>query len=84
MKNDHPLVSIVIPCRNEEDHIGTALDEILAQDPPRGGFEVIVADGMSNDGTREIVLQKALTDSRIRMIDNQVGFVSNGLNAAIR
>ena len=84
MKNDHPLVSIVIPCRNEEDHIGTALNEILAQDPPRGGFEVIVADGMSNDGTREIVLQKALTDSRIRMIDNQVGFVSNGLNAAIR
>ena len=84
MKNDHPLVSIVIPCRNEEDHIGTALDEILAQDPPLGGFEVIVADGMSNDGTREIVLQKALTDSRIRMIDNQVGFVSNGLNAAIR
>jgi len=84
MKNDHPLVSIVVPCRNEKDHIGTALDEILAQDPPLGGFEVIVADGMSNDGTREIVLQKELTDSRIRMIDNQVGFVSNGLNAAIR
>ena len=84
MKIDHPLVSIVVPCRNEKDHIGTALDEILAQDPPLGGFEVIVADGMSNDGTREIVLQKELTDSRIRMIDNQVGFVSNGLNAAIR
>ena len=82
--SEGPLVSIVVPCRNEKDHIETVLDSILAQDPPSGGLEVIVADGMSNDGTREIVLRKALTDSRIRMIDNQAGFVSSGLNAAIR
>jgi len=84
MASERPLVSIVVPCRNEKDHIETVLDIILAQDPPPGGFQVIVADGMSNDGTREIVLRKVLTDSRIRMIDNQAGFVSSGLNAAIR
>ena len=29
-----PIVSIVVPCRNERDHIETALKSILAQEPP--------------------------------------------------
>jgi len=44
-----PTVSVIIPCRNEADHIASTLQSILAQQPPPGGFEVIVADGMSND-----------------------------------
>ena len=84
MEIKRPLVSIVVPCRNEGDHVDKALKSILAQEQPAGDFEVIVADGMSNDGTREIVLRQALRDSRIRMIDNQGGIVSTGLNAAIR
>jgi cellulose synthase/poly-beta-1,6-N-acetylglucosamine synthase-like glycosyltransferase len=48
-----PIVSIVIRCRNEKDQIGAVARSILAQDPPPGGFEVIVADGISEDGTRE-------------------------------
>jgi len=83
MDSNQPLVSIVVPCRNERDHIETMLASIVAQEPPAGGFEVIVADGMSDDGTREIVLRQALTDARIRMIDNQGSIVSSGLNAAI-
>lgn len=50
-----PRVSIVIPCRNERAHIGQCLDSILKQQEPEGGFEIIVADGMSDDGTREIL-----------------------------
>src|SRR5437773_11691075 len=42
--NAAPAVSIVFPCRNERDHIETVLQSILAQDPPPGGFEVIVAE----------------------------------------
>ena len=59
-----PMVSIVVPCRNERDHIEPALQSILSQEPPAGGFEVIVADGMSNDGTREILLRLANIDPR--------------------
>src|SRR5690348_1754584 len=84
MDSNQPLVSIVVPCRNEIDHIQTALASILAQDPPRRGFEVIVADGMSDDGTREILMRQAVADSRIRIVDNQKGIVSSGLNAAIQ
>ena len=41
-----PTVSVVVPCRNEKDHIETCLRSILAQEAPRGGFEVIVADAV--------------------------------------
>jgi len=83
MDINKPSVSIVVPCRNERDHIETALETILAQQPPPGNFEVIVSDGMSDDGTREIILRLAHVDSRIRMVDNRRGIVSTGLNAAI-
>ena len=77
-------VSIVVPCRNERDQIEIALQSILAQESPPGGFEVIVADGMSDDGTRSILSKLAREDSRLRIVDNPGGIVSTGLNAAIR
>jgi succinoglycan biosynthesis protein ExoA len=82
--NAEPTVSIVVPCRNERDQIEIALQSILAQQQPPGGFEVIVADGMSDDGTRSILSKLAKQDSRIRIVDNPGGIVSTGLNGAIR
>jgi glycosyltransferase involved in cell wall biosynthesis len=81
-----PAISIVVPCRNEAGHIEKCLRDILAQEPwrDRGTFEVLVADGMSDDGTREIVRKVAQSDSRVRLIDNPGRIVSTGLNAAIR
>jgi GT2 family glycosyltransferase len=49
-----------------------------------GGFEVIVADGMSDDGTRGIISKLAGENSGLRMIDNPHHVVPTGLNAAIR
>jgi succinoglycan biosynthesis protein ExoA len=79
-----PAASIVVPCRNERDHIESCLRSILAQEPPPGGFEILVADGMSNDGTREIL--KRLRDEypSLRMIDNPQCIVSSALNEAIK
>jgi succinoglycan biosynthesis protein ExoA len=79
-----PAVSVVIPCRDERNHIESCLRSILAQVPPPGGFEIIVADGMSGDGTREILKRLAAEDPRVRVIDNPGRIVSTGLNAAIR
>jgi glycosyltransferase involved in cell wall biosynthesis len=78
-----PLVSIVLPCRNEARSIEAVLAAILAQKEPPGGLEVIVADGLSSDGTRERVLEAAKRDARIRLVDNPKCFTSHGLNAAI-
>jgi succinoglycan biosynthesis protein ExoA len=77
-------VSVIVPCRNEREHIGACLRSILAQEMPPGGFEVIIADGLSDDGTRNILMSLAQQDSRLRVIDNPGRIVSTGLNAAIR
>src|SRR5919108_6356372 len=84
VNNTDPAVSVIIPCRNERNHIETVIRSILGQEPPPGGFEVIVADGMSDDGTREILRRVAKDDSRLQVIDNPQRIIPAGLNAAIR
>ncbi len=88
-----PQVSVIIPCRNERSHIEKCLVSTLNQLEPEGGFEVIVADGMSDDGTREILarlehevngLRLAVRGPVLRLTDNPGLIVSKGLNAAIR
>ena len=41
------MVSIIVPCRNEEKFIGKCLDSIIAQDYPNNKIEVLVVDGRS-------------------------------------
>lgn len=77
------LVSIIVPCRNERGHIESCVHSILNQEAVLP-FEVLVVDGMSDDGTREILEGLATVDKRVRIVDNRGLIVSTGLNAAIR
>jgi glycosyltransferase involved in cell wall biosynthesis len=77
-----PLVSVIIPCRNEAHSIGRCLDSVLASQWER--LEVIVCDGLSTDGTREQVEQYAARDPRVRRIDNPGRTTPQALNRAIR
>src|SRR5262249_52738269 len=79
-----PAVSVIVPCRNERDHIESCMRSILRHQPPKGGFEVIIADGMSDDGSREILERIQREDLRLHVVENPRGIVSTGLNAAIR
>jgi len=73
-------ISVIIPCRNEKRHVVQFLDTVLGQDlDPGWQLEIIVADGMSDDGTRDVLRQYG----RVRIIDNPGRIVSTGLNAAI-
>jgi succinoglycan biosynthesis protein ExoA len=78
------IVSVIVACRNEARDIRCFLDSLLAQSIEGIDWEIILADGMSSDGTREILEQYARSDQRIRVIDNPGRIVSTGLNAAIR
>jgi len=77
-------VSIVVACRNESKYIQAFVDSLLAQDLAGFDWEIIVADGASDDGTSEILSGFAKRDSRITIISNPSRFVSTGLNAAIQ
>ena len=72
-----------MPCRNEAGFIEDALMSVFAQET-NFDFEVIVAEGNSVDGTPEVLAKVADRDSRLRVIENPDGFVSNGMNKAIR
>lgn len=78
----NPVVSVVIPCRNEYGFIEACLQSVLSQ-APGVPFEVIIADGMSSDGTRELLTRLRENDSRIRVIDNPRQIASTALNCAV-
>lgn len=79
-----PLVSVIVPCRNEARYIGACLDSILACDYPRERLEVLVADGASDDDTFAIVQQYAARWPCVRALRNPGRIASTGLNAGIR
>jgi succinoglycan biosynthesis protein ExoA len=78
------VISIIAACRNESKHIQVFLESLLSQDLQGFDWEIIVADGMSNDGTPDKLKEYARRDSRIAVIDNPARTVASGLNAAIR
>jgi len=77
-------LTIVVACRNEKRHMRQFLDSLLAQDLSGMTWEAIIADGMSGDGTREILGEYGARHPQLRSIDNPRRVVSTGLNAAIR
>lgn len=80
----NPLVTIVVPCFNEEKFIGNLLENILRQDYPRDRMEIFVIDGMSTDRTREIVTGYAAAFPMIRLLDNEKRYVPFALNLGIK
>lgn len=78
------LVSIVMPCRNEADHVAHAIRDALAQERRGFDIEVLVAVGPSRDDTHAIVERIAREEPAVRLVENPAGVVPHGLNAAIR
>jgi len=64
-----PLVSVLVPARNEEKAIGECLDSLLKQTYPN--LEVIVIDDQSSDHTFEIVQEFTKKDARIKLIQSR-------------
>jgi glycosyltransferase involved in cell wall biosynthesis len=78
------MVTVISACRNEARHIREFLDSLLQQEPLAEGWEIILADGMSTDGTASVIEEYARDHQEIRLIPNPGKFVASGLNAAIR
>ena len=78
-----PEVSVIVPCRNEVKYIAACLDSVLANDYPKERLEVLVVDGMSEDGTRAVVERYARTCPFIRLVDNPRRVTPAALNLGI-
>ena len=78
------FVSIIIPCRNEEQFIAKVLDNIVNQSYGIDNFEVIVADGLSDDDTANIVKKYCERFSNIQLVINPEKIVPFALNKAIK
>ncbi len=76
------VVSVVVPCRNEIGYIADFLASVRRQDYSADLIEIILVDGMSDDGTREYL--EEITDSRVLVLDNPKLQVSEALNLAIK
>jgi len=85
MQAGYPFVSVIVPIRNEAEHIEQCLSALDAQDYPRSSFEVVVLDGESDDDTRAIVERFCSTSSlNIRLLNNPARRTAPGLNLGIR
>ncbi len=81
-----PTVSIVIPCLNERDYILPCLETISKQTALDAESEILVLDGMSSDGTRDLILSYTQQDPRVKLLDNpariQAAAMNIGMHAA--
>ncbi|RMF52103.1 MAG: glycosyltransferase family 2 protein [Chloroflexota bacterium] len=82
MAENYPLVTVIMPVYNEEAFIARSLGAVLAQDYPSERLEVIVADGMSQDATRQII-QSLPGAERVRILDNPQRLQAAGMNMAL-
>lgn len=79
-----PFVSVIMPIRNESAYIERSLGAVLAQDYPANCLEILVIDGLSDDGTREIVLAHQANHRNIQLVDNHARIVPPAMNLGIR
>ncbi len=80
-----PLVSIIVPCYNEQATIGKLLAAIYAQTYPRDGMEIVIADGMSQDRTRAEIAAFGRTHPSLSLVvvDNPKRIIPAALNRAL-
>jgi glycosyltransferase involved in cell wall biosynthesis len=83
--SERPYVTVIMPIRNEASFIARSVGGVLAQDYPAERMEVLVADGMSTDGTRDVIAHLAAAHPRVALtvVDNPGKTVPTGFNRAL-
>lgn len=79
---DRPRLAVIIPCRDERAKLPAVLDMLRSQTLQPD--EVVVADGMSTDGSRAYLQEAMLDWPALHMVDNPGRIVPAALNTALR
>lgn len=81
---NNKCLSLIVLCRNEEEYIEECLRSILRFERPSGyEIEVLVVDGMSDDGTRSILARLSSEHPEIKVLDNPKRSTPCAFNVAI-
>lgn len=80
----NPLITAIIPCRNEEKYIAQCLKSLLEQKDVNDKMEILVVDGMSTDSTRAIVEKILKQYSQVKLLDNLSLYTPHALNIGIK
>ena len=75
-------VSVILPIRNEKRFISKTLQSIIEQ-KFKGELEIIISDGLSNDGTLDIIKQFQKKYRYIKLVRNNAKIVPTGFNKAL-
>lgn len=80
-----PKVSVIVPCYNEQSTIRILLEALHQQTYPHARMEIVIADGLSTDGTRDAIaaFQQDFPELSIRLVDNAKRSIPSALNRAI-
>ncbi|WP_367357464.1 glycosyltransferase family 2 protein [Mesotoga sp.] len=79
-----PKVTIIVPTRNEVHFIEKCLNSFMISDYPEHLMEIIIVDGMSEDGTRDIVKEISIRDNRVLLIDNEKKITPVAMNLGVK
>jgi glycosyltransferase involved in cell wall biosynthesis len=78
------FITVIMPIRNEAAYIKRSLGAVLAQDYPAEQMEILVVDGMSDDGTREYVTSLQGSHPNLFLVDNPSRIVPPAMNIGLR
>ena len=78
MVNPWPFITVTMPVRNEEKFIKDTIDQLLNQEYPIDKYEIIVADGLSTDSTRDIVSEISANHPNVILKNNPGQHPSSG------
>lgn len=81
---NNKIISVIIPCRNEKQYIRDTILSLLNQKIEGYSIEIIIVDGMSQDGTRELLTQLSSLHPDITILDNPARITPAALNIGIK
>jgi GT2 family glycosyltransferase len=82
-EDELPFVSVIVPMLNERHFIGPCVEGFLAQRYPADRLEILVIDGGSDDGSREVVTELAAEHPAVRLVDNPRRVAAAAANVGI-
>jgi glycosyltransferase involved in cell wall biosynthesis len=84
MRHDKELISVIIPCYQEAKHVDKCLKSLIDQTYGSENLEIVVIDGMSTDGTRDVVAKYVCDHKNIIMLDNPKKIAPVAMNMGIK